>query len=147
MKRVLNITLIIFTCLLFWQCNDSDDITDIFVNRRFKITNVVYNNTPINDITELYIDDSYYIIFNQRTFQGALMSGNNIEGTWDADGSKQSFHMNFGNNTNISKTSDTQEKILNILKNADRYEGDCNVIKIKKGNDAYIQMSSLNVIK
>lgn len=147
MKRILNITLIIFTCLLFWQCDNSDDITDIFVNRRFKITNVVYNNTPIKDITELYIDDSYYIIFNQRTFQGALMSGNNIEGTWEADGKKQSFHMNFGNNTNMSKTSDTQEKILNILQNANRYEGDCNVIKIKKGNDAYVQMSSLNVIK
>lgn len=144
-RKFLYIIFTILPCLLFWHCENSDDLSEIFLNKRFKITNVVYNKTPIANINELYKNDSYYIIFNSNTFQGTLMSGVHIEGTWNADGKNNSIQMRLSNNLNILQNNDIQEKVLDIIKNANHYSGDCNVLKIKKDNDSYIQMSSMTL--
>lgn len=142
--RPITYALIILTCLLS-GCSTEDDLNEIFIGNTFHITNLTYNSTTISkDLTELYEsgNEAYYIVFNNQTFQGTLRKGTHIEGTWHADGKNNRFSMKFGSSTSLPVRSDIQDKIYDILLNAQSYSGDSNVLKIYKDSSSFITLSS-----
>lgn len=143
MKATISLLTVILLNILIAGCNEEDDIDEIFCNGTFKITGVTSNGVKIvKDISELYEQDGTYLItFNRQTFQGTLLSGTHIEGTWQADGKDGSFSMKFGSNTDVeSSSSSLQQKIYQILINASHYSGDTNVLRLHDNKDSYIEL-------
>ncbi len=145
MKQKTYILLAIISCLLLASCENDDDVTEIFVGNRFKITGITYNGTKvIKDVDQFYESDNiYYITFNAITFQGVLQAGTSIEGSWKADGNGRSFNMIFNSSSNLTGANTMCDMVYNVLKNATSYSGDKNVIKIIKDNNSYIELSSM----
>lgn len=130
--------------MLLTACSKEDDVTEIFSGNRFKITGLTYNGQKtVKDVKEFYeVDDTYWIAFTQLAFTGMLQSGIKIEGSWKADGSSRELSLNITSPKNADGTSDICSKVFNILKNATSYSGDKNVLRIKKDNSSYIELSS-----
>ena len=129
---------------LLVACSTDDDINEIFIGNRFKITGLTYNGQKtVKDVKEFYeVDDTYWIAFSQSTVTGVLQSGMKIEGTWNADGSSRELSINLTSPKNADGSSDICSKVFSILKNATSYSGDKNVLRIKRDNSSYIELSS-----
>ncbi len=143
--RQIGVILLTVVCLMAMpSCSSEDDVTEIFNGRRFKITGLTYNGTKvISDVKQFYEDENtYYIVFNSRTFTGALQAGTVIEGTWNANGDTRSFSMAFGNATSLTGANSMCNNVYNVLVNATSYSGDSNVLRIIKDKDTYIELSS-----
>ncbi len=139
------IGIILSLCMLLAACSREDDVNEIFVGNRFKITGLTYNGQKtVKDVKEFYeVNDTYWISFSQMTVTGVLQSGMVVEGTWSADGSNRQLTIHLTSPTNANGASDICNKVFNILKNATSYSGDSNVLRIKRDNSTYIELSSL----
>jgi len=141
MKRI---GTILMMCLLLMACSTDDDINEIFMGNRFKITGLTYNGQKtVKDVKEFYeVNDTYWIAFSQSTFTGVLQPGMKIEGTWNANGSNRALSIDITSPRNAEGASDICSKVFSILKNATSYSGDKNVIQIKRDNSSFIELSS-----
>ncbi len=121
------------------SCNDDDDIEGIFLNRIWYVTEVFNSaGTPAledSQRSEIRNNQSrYYISFTQSSFMGVAGS-NQFSGSWTVNGSNHSIRF-----YNISQgTSNTiSSHIIQILENAERYEGDYNQLRIYTSDEASI---------
>jgi hypothetical protein len=139
------IGIILSLCLLLAACSTEDDVNEIFCGKRFKITGLTYNGQKIvKDVKEFYaVDGTYWISFSQMSVTGMLQSGMSVEGTWSADGGNRQLTIHLTSPRNADGASDICNKVFNILKNATSYSGDSNVLRIKRDNSSYIELSSL----
>ena len=111
---------------LLAACSTDDDIDEIFIGNRFKITGLTYNGQKtVKDVKEFYDGDSYWIAFSRTTVTGMLQQGMKIEGTWSADGSSRELSFD--------------------LTYASSYSGDKNVLIIKRDNSSFIELRSENL--
>ena len=131
-------------CMLLVACSREEDVNEIFSGNRFKITGLTYNGQKtVKDVKEFYeVNDTYWIAFTQMTVTGVLGPGMNVEGTWKADGSNRQLSFNLTSPKNAEGASDICSKVFSILKNATSYSGDKNVLKIKRDDYTFIELSS-----
>lgn len=138
------IGMILMTCLLLLACSTDDDIEEIFIGNRFKITGLTYNGQKtVKDVKEFYeANDTYWIAFSQSAITGVLQPGMTIEGTWNANGKNRELTIDLISPKNANGASDICSKVFSIIKNATSYSGDKNVLRIKRNGDSFIELSS-----
>lgn len=127
---------IIFTIIMLAvvsSCNKEDDLGEIFIDRDWQLSFVQEGSIRRTS------DKSYSILFDENTFEATLPGGKNIKGSWIANGDTREFRCanvrasgSLGNDT-------IAQKMLQILKNAQRYEGDTHYLKIKEQDNTYMQ--------
>jgi hypothetical protein len=138
------IGMLLMTCLLLLACSTDDDIEEIFIGNRFKITGLTYNGQKtVKDVKEFYeVNDTYWIAFSQSAITGVLQPGMTIEGTWNANGKNRELTIDLISPKNANGASDICSKVFSIIKNATSYSGDKNVLRIKRNGDSFIELSS-----
>ena len=138
------IGMLLMTCLLLLACSTDDDIEEIFIGNRFKITGLTYNGQKtVKDVKEFYeVNDTYWIAFSQSAITGVLQPGMTIEGTWHANGKNRELTIDLISPKNANGASDICSKVFSIIKNATSYSGDKNVLRIKRNGDSFIELSS-----
>ena len=138
------IGMLLMTCLLLLACSTDDDIEEIFIGYRFKITGLTYNGQKtVKDVKEFYeVNDTYWIAFSQSAITGVLQPGMTIEGTWNANGKNRELTIDLISPKNANGASDICSKVFSIIKNATSYSGDKNVLRIKRNGDSFIELSS-----
>ena len=136
--------MLLMTCLLLLACSTDDDIEEIFIGNRFKITGLTYNGQKtVKDVKEFYeANDTYWIAFSQSAITGVLQPGMTIEGTWNANGKNRELTIDLISPKNANGASDICSKVFSIIKNATSYSGDKNVLRIKRNGDSFIELSS-----
>lgn len=137
------IGMLLMTCLLLLACSTDDDIEEIFIGNRFKITGLTYNGQKtVKDVKEFYeANDTYWIAFSQSAITGVLQPGMTIEGTWNANGKNRELTIDLISPKNANGASDICSKVFSIIKNATSYSGDKNVLRIKRNGDSFIELS------
>lgn len=137
------IILLIASVLMLGSCAKEDDIEEIFQGKTWYITGGEINGKPFasEDIKQLYSQkDIYYISFAAKSFHGVLAPKSSLSGQWSANGKSNAFHFVISNAEATNETALSQN-VYTIIKNASRYEGDINVLKIKSDNNNYIRLS------
>lgn len=142
-KTICRILGILILVPLFAGCNDSDDLSDIFI-KKWRLTFITENGKgwyPFPGIDSKAYDaydpirgDKYFTISftgleADNTIKGTF-TGNgsaNIEGGWDANGKNNSFSSKITSSTIIDRQDPIIQKIIDALNNNTRsYEGDTN---------------------
>ncbi|NDV59271.1 DUF4847 family protein [Bacteroides sp. 519] len=149
--------------LLFSSCNESDDISGIFLDKQWKLTRILIDNgsskSPIathywngneeamKKSNELLNQKGNFVIQfagfeenNKITGKNATYSGRAttvaISGNWSVDGESNTFSTT---QQSVSDGDVLGTAFINALKNAYKYTGDYNNLQIyfKEGKDKY----------
>lgn len=136
--------LFLFVSHVLISCDKEDDINSIFVGKTWYITGATINGSVINGevLKELYASPSSYMIHfsSDNTFNGVLVAGSSIAGTWNANGKKNTFSFHFTKSNDVNNSS-LSNNLFNILKNASLYNGDVNNVIIKEDNKNIVRFS------
>lgn len=118
-------------------CNNTENVKGLIVGKTWRLNSFMYNNDVITDryptANEILEKNptGFYLKFNENnTFYGKAINCS-FSGTWNGDGSSNSFTMNI---TNIDGSDDSQKiavDFVNAAKNAYSYEADENILTIK----------------
>ena len=129
--------------LSFASCDREDDINEIFNGKKWYMKSFVANGKENNkeEIKPLYYSGSecYVITFTGNSFMATLSKGATITGTWNADGKKQTLALWVRDTQGISTTLD--KTLVEIIKNVSSYDGDANILTIKKDKSNLIRLS------
>jgi hypothetical protein len=137
--RIGALAIMLALALTWCSCEDEgDDVSEIFVDKKFKITGCVYNGVNVNgEETKKFYSNPYYIDFKSGAFVAELANGRKLSGGWTADG--DSREMRFDIRQNEGEDDVLSRKVYEIMKNIRNYSGDANVIKLyKDGNNLLI---------
>lgn len=137
--RIGALAIMLALALTWCSCEDEgDDVSEIFVDKKFKITGCVYNGVNVNgEETKKFYSNPYYIDFKIGAFVAELASGRKLSGGWTADGDSRG--MRFDIRQNEGEDDVLSRKVYEIMKNIRNYSGDANVIKLyKDGNNLLI---------
>ena len=130
---------------LLAACSTDDDIDEIFIGNRFKITGLTYNGQKtVKDVKEFYDGDSYWIAFSRTTVTGMLQQGR-MAGCQRMISVSRELSFDLTSPRNAEGTSDICSKVFSVLKNASSYSGDKNVLIIKRDNSSFIELRSENL--
>lgn len=146
MRRIIQIAtaLALLTCLTL-ACDKQDDVTEIFTGHRFKITGITWSGIKtVKEVSQFYAEGStYWVSFNAQSVYGVLQSGSTIEGTWQAEGKHRHLTISLNRPQSADGMSELCTMVYRVLRDATRYSGDKNVLRIYKTDDTYIDLSSL----
>lgn len=145
---ILQITIYLVCCTFFSNCENSDDIEEIFIGKNWKIHGATFNGVAINGkvVNELYSStDSYWINFSVTTFEGKLQLGNYIRGIWSADGKSKAIQIKIKTNLDIN-SSTLGQQIYQVLDKATSYSGDSNVLTIYQDRNNFVRLSKHDVL-
>lgn len=128
--------------LTLCSCEDEgDDVSEIFVDKKFKITGCVYNGVNVNgEETKKFYSNPYYIDFKSGAFVAELASGRKLSGGWTADGDSRG--MRFDIRQNEGEDDVLSRKVYDIMKNIRNYSGDANVIKLYKDGNNFLILNA-----
>jgi len=133
---------------LFTACSDEDDIDAIFMGRTWKLTTIMQGGESIykpNSAEQKEISEStresYTIMFSEKVFSGKTLDVD-FKGTWDVDGKNHRLSFVFKNVPNPSGA--VSKKMIEILQNAVKYEGDTNQLTIHQASGPYLLLMPLN---
>lgn len=132
-----------FALALTWcSCEDEgDDVSEIFVDKKFKITGCVYNGVNVNgEETKKFYSNPYYIDFKSGAFVAELANGRKLSGGWTADGDSRG--MRFDIRQNEGEDDVLSRKVYEIMKNIRTYSGDANVIKLYKDGNNFLILNA-----
>lgn len=132
---------------LLAACSDEDDIDAIFMGRTWKLTTIMQNNKSIyeptsdeqKEISES-ARESYIITFTDKVFSGKTLN-DAFNSTWSVDGKKHEIHFTFKNTPNPPGA--VSKKMIEILQNATKYEGDANQMTIRQASGPYLLLMPL----
>lgn len=131
MRKAIIYTLLTLTIC---ACNDSDDISEIFHNRTWKLSFFQEGTTRTS------AKAGYSINFYENTLTATTPSGASFSGNWNADNKKRTFRCTRLQVTNGNIANDTTaQKMEKFLLNSSSYEGDANYLKIKQQSNVYMQ--------
>ncbi len=125
------------------SCDSEDDIDEIFIGHTWKITGATINGQGLesDDITALYTTaGTYELTFSASTFNGTLVAGSSISGSWSADGHDKSFSMHFSKAENTT-TPPLTVNLYNILRQSTSYDGDSHVLRIKQDSNNFVRLT------
>ena len=129
-KRIIFATILVTAVI---ACKE-DDINEIFVEREWKLTLINYGGE------KKYTEGKIYAIqFFDNTFKATLPNGGTINGNWKANGNTREFSCS-NVRTSGSFAGDTiAQKMVQILTNAKKYNGDTNWLQIKQQENVFMQ--------
>lgn len=129
------------------SCDDDvDDIDIIFNDKKMKITGCVYNGVGLNGerVKEFYSNPYYVEFFSSGAFQCVLTDGSDVSGYWSAGGEERKVKFDVRSVRDADKTT-LSRQVFEILKNATRYSGDSNVMKIYKDSGNYLILNAKGI--
>lgn len=128
------IAMLFFMSLVMSACDSGDDLTEIFMNKTWKLSFFTEGGT----LTDA--KDGYNIQFYENTFAATTPTGAEIVGYWEADNESRDFRCSQVrvSKGNISNDA-TATKMEQILRNATSYSGDANVLIISQNTTTYMQ--------
>ncbi|MBO4664819.1 MAG: DUF4847 family protein [Bacteroidaceae bacterium] len=140
MKTILYILSLVMVVLT--SCTREDDINEIFLSKCWYINGIRHDGKEAEkeDMQAIFQNgqDCYRIVFNDGTFIATLSPTKVVTGRWSADGKKQALH--FYNVDAPSNLSTLDNEFVEIIQKATSYEGDSNVLLIKKDRNNFIRM-------
>ncbi len=128
------------------SCEREDDVDAIFDGGTWKVTGVTVGGKALNgeDLKELYLTEGTYVVrFVAGAFSGTLGAGSSMDGTWWANGRNGGFGMVVEHATGVD-VNKVSASVFGILEGATRYDGDMNVLRIKKDERNYVQLTKMN---
>ncbi len=140
----------IWVCLmlpLLAACSEEDDIDAIFMGRTWRLSTIMQGNTPLyepdsEEQKEIVTSnkDSYIIVFTANTFSGKTLK-EPFNGIWSVDAENRKIHFDFKDGEKPSET--VSKKMIEILQNAVKYEGDTRRLEIHQKNGQHLLFYSL----
>lgn len=135
-RDILNILklFIVLSILFVWMgCSSEDDVEGIFVGKTWCV-NYMFKadgkTAAFTDEEKEMIDgnrENYCIVFGQETFN--VKSGDyTFGGKWSVDGKKHT--INFMIDGNVVPPNSVSRKIADVIKEAVKYEGDYDQLRI-----------------
>lgn len=140
--RIGALAIMLALALTWCSCEDEgDDVSEIFVDKKFKITGCVYNGVNVNgEETKKFYSNPYYIDFKSGAFVAELANGRKLSGGWTADGDSRG--MRFDIRQNEGEDDVLSRKVYEIMKNIRNYSGDANVIKLYKDGNNFLILNA-----
>lgn len=133
-KNISKSIILVLVLLSAASCNDSDNITEIFIGHDWKLT---------------YIEDGggkrwpqgkiYSLMFGETTFNAYTPTGGKIRGQWSANGKTREFRCTSIRTEGISANDTIAMGMLQMFNDATYYDGDIHYLQIKKDEKHYMQ--------
>lgn len=136
------LVIMLAVAMTWCSCEDEgDDVSEIFVDKKFKITGCVYNGVNVNgEEAKKFYSNPYYIDFRSGTFVAELANGRKLSGGWTADGDSRG--MRFDIRQNEGEDDVLSRKVYEIMKNIRNYSGDANVIKLYRDGNNFLILNA-----
>lgn len=136
------LVIMLAVALTWCSCEDEgDDVSEIFVDKKFKITGCVYNGVNVNgEEAKKFYSNPYYIDFKSGTFVAELANGRKLSGGWTADGDSRG--MRFDIRQSEGEDDVLSRKVYEIMKNIRNYSGDANVIKLYRDGNNFLILNA-----
>lgn len=136
------LVIMLAVALTWCSCEDEgDDVSEIFVDKKFKITGCVYNGVNVNgEEAKKFYSNPYYIDFRSGTFVAELANGRKLSGGWTADGDSRG--MRFDIRQSEGEDDVLSRKVYEIMKNIRNYSGDANVIKLYRDGNNFLILNA-----
>ncbi len=136
------LVIMLAVALTWCSCEDEgDDVSEIFVDKKFKITGCVYNGVNVNgEEAKKFYSNPYYIDFRSGTFVAELANGRKLSGGWTADGDSRG--MRFDISQSEGEDDVLSRKVYEIMKNIRNYSGDANVIKLYRDGNNFLILNA-----
>ncbi len=131
MKKIL---FILISTIAFIGCDNSDDLSEIFQNRTWKLSFFQEGNT------RSIAKEGYIIRFYENSFTANTPSGAAIVGNWQADNKNRTLrctNVRIGEGNIVNDTTATKMKLF--LEKASSYNGDANWLQIRQQSHIYMQ--------
>lgn len=139
--------LLVLSLPVIMSCDNEDDIDAIFGDRTWRLINFYTTTDWDNDhktTDEVFDKDSeeykiihsgndrFYIIFQKSGRFEAKGIGSSFQGTWSADGKKNTFTMSVSSNRpgGSSTAAKVEQQFYDDLNKSGFYRGDINTIRI-----------------
>lgn len=134
-SRLNKIVILLAMMFVATACNTEDDIDAIFRERTWYLTYIKAGNT------ESYSKNKIYSIeFKNDNFNATMPNGAVIKGKWYADGSdKHLFNCRNVQMEGVISGDTIAERMYEIMKNAQKYDGDTNWLQIIQDKNTYMQ--------
>lgn len=136
------LVIMLAVAMTWCSCEDEgDDVSEIFVDKKFKITGCVYNGVNVNgEEAKKFYSNPYYIDFRSGTFVAELANGRKLSGGWTADGDSRG--MRFDIRQSEGEDDVLSRKVYEIMKNIRNYSGDANVIKLYRDGNNFLILNA-----
>jgi len=136
------LVIMLAVAMTWCSCEDEgDDVSEIFVDKKFKITGCVYNGVNVNgEEAKKFYSNPYYIDFKSGTFVAELANGRKLSGGWTADGDSRG--MRFDIRQSEGEDDVLSRKVYEIMKNIRSYSGDANVIKLYRDGNNFLILNA-----
>lgn len=136
------LVIMLAVALTWCSCEDEgDDVSEIFVDKKFKITGCVYNGVNVNgEEAKKFYSNPYYIDFKNGTFVAELANGRKLSGGWTADGDSRGIRFDIRQSEGEDDV--LSRKVYEIMKNIRNYSGDANVIKLYRDGNNFLILNA-----
>ncbi len=121
--------------LTLTACNNSDDISEIFIGHDWKLTYIEeggIRSWPSQD-------SGYSLMFSENSFNVTTPNGGKISGRWSANGATHQFSCTNIRTEGISANDTMATQMVNMLKEAKTYDGDTHWLQIIKEKNHLMQ--------
>ena len=116
-------------------CNNSDDISEIFIGHDWRLTYIEEGGIrrwPAQD-------SGYSIMFGENSFNATTPNGGRISGRWSANGGTRQFSCTNIRTEGINTGDTIARQMVEMLKEAKRYDGDIHFLQIIKEKNHLMQ--------
>ena len=117
------------------SCNDSDDISEIFIGHNWRLTYVEEGGIRRWPSQE----NSYSLMFGETTFDAYTPNGGKIRGQWSANGKTREFRCTSIRTEGISANDTIAMGMLQMFNDATYYDGDIHYLQIIKEKNHLMQ--------
>ena len=117
------------------SCNNSDDISEIFVGHDWKLTYI--EEGGVRRFSSQ--GKTYSLMFTETRFNATTPGGGKISGQWWANGSTREFRCTNINTDGIGATDSIAKQMIQLFKEATSYNGDIHYLQIIKEKNHLMQ--------
>lgn len=120
---------------LFIACNNSDDVSEIFIGHEWKLTYIEDGSIRRWPSHE----SAYGLTFGANSFNATTPYGGKISGRWSADGKTRSFRCSGIMAEGIVANDTIATLMRQMLGEASSYDGDIHFLQIKTEKNHLMQ--------
>ena len=121
--------------LALTACNNSDDISEIFIGHDWRLTYIEEGGIrrwPSQN-------SGYSLMFGENSFDATTPNGGKISGRWSANGETRQFSCTNIRTEGISANDTIARQMVELLKEAKSYDGDIHYLQIIKEKNHLMQ--------
>ena len=134
-KKISKGILLALALLSTASCNNSDDITEIFIGHDWRLTYIEEGGERRWPSQE----NTYSLMFGETSFNAITPGGGKINGRWSANGKTREFRCTNIRSEGINPGDTIARAMLQIFNDATFYNGDIHYLQIKKDEKHYMQ--------